>query len=591
MNNSSNRPSRRKLFSMAGAAAVAATSGSAAAAVAPAGDSYRLTRDVPVERGSDVVVAGGGPAGAAAAICAARLGAKLLLLEAMGSMGGMGANAIVSSWYSVGNGERLVIGGLIRDIVASLCRDKQAAPAVSGAFAQGRYFDAIGFRPEALELLLHRLCRKAGVEVRDFTRVVDAELDASTRQPEGIVTNNVEGFRSIAARAFLDCTGDTVLTTLCGAKVRTAGVDTPKIMPPTLCATVTNIDFARFRPGRPQALVEKAIAEGYFSQPDRHVPGVFRNGPHSAMLNTGHIFNTDATRCGSLSGAMMRGRELAEEYAGFFRRYMPGCEQMDVTGTGTPLGVRESRRIAGEYEVNYQDIQARRHFPHQIAVYCKALDIHVYDLSPEDYKRDYEEYNQLDRPRKGESYGLPYGMLVPKGWRDLWVAGRCSSSGIKVNGAIRDQPACFMLGQAAGTAAAQSIRTGQAANELDTEQLVSTLRGAGGYLPQPSLTRTMTRDRRGRCCWRQPWPRPSRAVAPSTGSPASRRASACSTGPPPRASSWKSATGASPSSPPYPAGGTLRCSSCRPLKPLSTPAPMPPSSVAGSGRIHLAANQ
>jgi len=183
-----------------------------------------------------------------------------------------------------------------------------------------------------------------------------------------------------------------------------------------------------------------------------------------------------------------------QEYAAFYRKYMPGCENLKVVGTGSLLGVRESRRIVGEYEINYEDFKARRHFPDQIAVYTKAIDIHVYDLSDEQYKRYHEEFNSTDRLKKGESYGIPYGILVPKGWTNLWVAGRCTSADIKVNGAIRDQPGCSMMGQAAGTAAVQSIRTGQAANELDTQQLVLALRKAGANLPQESTSKTMTRN-------------------------------------------------------------------------------------------------
>jgi hypothetical protein len=89
---------------------------------------------------------------------------------------------------------------------------------------------------------------------------------------------------------------------------------------------------------------------------------------------------------------------------------------------------------------------------------------------------------------------MPYGILVPEGWSNLWVAGRCNSSDIKVNGAIRDQPGCMLMGQAAGTAAVQSLRTGQAANELNTQTLVQTLRAHGAYLPQAELSPTMTRS-------------------------------------------------------------------------------------------------
>ena len=105
---------------------------------------------------------------------------------------------------------------------------------------------------------------------------------------------------------------------------------------------------------------------------------------------------------------------------------MPGCENMQVFSTATLMGVRESRRVVGEYDLNYADFSARRHFPDQVCIYCKAMDIHVYDLSPEEYQRYYKEFNSLDRLKKGESYGIPYGVLVPKGWKNLvgrWPCG------------------------------------------------------------------------------------------------------------------------------------------------------------------------
>jgi hypothetical protein len=154
-------------------------------------------------------------------------------------------------------------------------------------------------------------------------------------------------------------------------------------------------------------MIEKAIADKFFTQADRHVPGLFRGGSNFATMNAGHLFHTDALKTRSLSDAMRLGRRLAQEYAGFYRKYMPGCENMQVLSTGSLLGVRESRRVVGEYELNYEDFKARRHFPDQIAIYCKAVDIHVYDLSAEEYKRYHEEYSTLDRLKKGESYGIP----------------------------------------------------------------------------------------------------------------------------------------------------------------------------------------
>lgn len=486
------------MSSALGVSGIASAARAVAADDKPSGSqkTFQFTREIPVEEGFDLVVAGGGPAGAAAAICAARLGAKVLLVEATGSLGGTGTSALVSLWFSLTDGIKSVVGGLILELIQSLCRDNAAAPNALAKFQKGQPIGSIGFQPETLKMLLDKLCHDAGVEVRFFTRVVEADADSRQRRVRGIITSNVEGLRCLRAKTFIDATGDAILADLCGAPARAAGRDTPHIMPPTLCAALSDIDFDQFSKKNQQAMVEQAIADGFFSQADRHVPGVFRNGPGTAaFMNAGHLFHTDALKTRSLSDAMVRGRQLVQEYAAFYRKYMPGCEHLQVVTTGSLLGVRESRRITGEYELNHDDFKARRHFPDQIAVYCKAIDIHVYDLSPEEYKRYHDEFTQLDNPKRGESYGLPYGILVPKGWSNLWVAGRCNSSDVKVNGAIRDQPACSMMGQAAGTAAVQSIATGQSACDLDTAKLVETLRSKGAYLPQTELSKTMTRSK------------------------------------------------------------------------------------------------
>src|SRR5271163_444117 len=113
-------------------------------------ETYKLTREIPVERGYDVVVAGGGPSGAAAAISAARLGAKVLLIEAIGSMGGMGTNSYVSNWYSLNNGEEVVVGGLIVELIRTLYKNKQVAPAAVEDIENRRMLNAVGFNPEGL---------------------------------------------------------------------------------------------------------------------------------------------------------------------------------------------------------------------------------------------------------------------------------------------------------------------------------------------------------------------------------------------------------------------------------------------------------
>jgi FAD dependent oxidoreductase len=115
------------------------------------------------------------------------------------------------------------------------------------------------------------------------------------------------------------------------------------------------------------------------------------------------------------------------------------------------------------------------------------------DTSEEEFQRFLNDFEGFHGLGEGDCLGVPYGILVPKGWINLWVAGGCHSSDTKVHGSIRAQSAAYMMGHAAATAAVRSIRTGEPACDLDTEQLVLALRAAGAYLPQPELSKTMTR--------------------------------------------------------------------------------------------------
>ncbi len=472
---------------------------------------YELKRRIPVEEGFDVVVAGGGPAGCAAAICAARLGAKVVLLEATGCLGGMGTSGLVTAFDPMANGERMLVGGFMRELIETMYQRGFLKPRVDPNSWRKHYMVWIPFKSEGLKLLLDDLTADAGVEVRFFTKVIDSDSEPERGVVNGIISHNIEGYRYFVSKTYVDCTGDAVLAKLCGVDCREAGHDTPNIMPPTLCSLHAGIQWdsglagaqhedalgksdAPWRIVQHEAL-EKAITDDHFTQSDRHlVGGLVRVGETVGYLNIGHPFGTDALNCRSLSDAMVWGRKVVREYLDFYKKYVHGCENMELVTTADLLGVRESRRIVGEYELSQNDYLSRRQFPDQIGVFNKFVDNHPYNASAEEYERFQREKNSTLLLGPGECFGIPYSILVPKGFRNLWVAGRCNSSDVAVHGAIRVMPAASMMGQAVGTAAVQSIETKQPACDLNTQTLIESLRKRGAYLPQEKTLVSMTRS-------------------------------------------------------------------------------------------------
>lgn len=462
---------------------------------------YQFTRTIAADAPYDLVVAGGGPAGTAAAVCAARLGLKVLLAEATGSLGGMGTSGLVSSFGPVSDGERMLVGGFMRELLGSMWEQGAFGPQVTQDYLHRQLNRWIPFNPEHLKRILDDFTVSAGVEVRFFTRVIEA--DVQDQRVRGVVVSNVEGLRYVPARTFIDATGDAALAALAGARCKVVLRDTDTVAPSTLCAMLAGMDWnhpayagngidtvkAQVR----SEFVPRAIDDGFFTQEDRFFPGMNRIGPHGATLNAGHVFNLDPLSVRSLSDGMVLGRKLAREYTEFYRQYVPGCTEVELVGTAPVMGVRDSRRIVGEFELGIDDFLARRQFPDQIAVYNRPTDVHPSDTSRKEYERFLKDFHGKDNLGRGECVGIPYSILVPRGWANLWVAGRCHSSDTKVHGSIRAQSAAYMMGQAAGTAAAQSVATGQPADDLDTRHLVETLRAQGAWLPQRELSRHMTR--------------------------------------------------------------------------------------------------
>jgi hypothetical protein len=208
---------------------------------------------------------------------------------------------------------------------------------------------------------------------------------------------------------------------------------------------------------------------------------MWRVGEHVAGGNVGHTFGVDGTDERSLTQALLWGRKSLKEYERYYKGYLQGFEKMSLVATAA-LGLRETRRILGDYVLDLDDFKTRAVFADEIGRYAYPVDIHASDPDPVSFQKFEEEFAAL-RYQDGESYGIPYRSLTPGGVDNLLVAGRCVSTDRFLQGSLRVMPGCYITGQAAGLAAAMVAESAQSAHAIDTRQLQRRLKALGAYLP------------------------------------------------------------------------------------------------------------
>lgn len=230
-------------------------------------------------------------------------------------------------------------------------------------------------------------------------------------------------------------------------------------------------------------MLEKAFADGVFTVRDEHLTGMFRLGETLGAGNIGHTFDVDGTDEVSLTKALVSGRKSLKEFERYYREYLKGFEKTRLVASGSLLGVRETRRIMGDYVLCLEDYKRRATFPDEIGRYAYSIDIHPLRPGKDTYAQHRKEFDEMFRYGKGESYGIPYRILTPRGMENLLVAGRCVSADAMVHGSIRVMPGCFITGQAAGMAAAMAGSQNLSVHRVDVKDLQRRLKEFGAFLP------------------------------------------------------------------------------------------------------------
>jgi FAD-dependent oxidoreductase family protein len=434
--------------------------------------SLRVERDVPVRHGVDVFVAGGGPAGAAAAVVAARQGRSVFLAEAHTCLGGMGTAGLVPAFMQFSDGENMCSAGLAEEILDTL-------RAAGGTGTPKN----LAIKAEVLKRVYDDLLTEAGVDFTFMTTLIDVVKDADGRVSHAICAAK-SGVFAVAAKMFVDCTGDGDLAAWAGAPFE-KGDENGDMMPGTLCSLWADLDWdaIRAQPGRPEReRLAQAIADGMFTQEDYHLSGMYRCGTNVGGGNIGHAFGVDHTDERSVTEALIMGRRILTEFERYYKDRLEGFDDMKLMATGSLLGIRETRRITGDYVLCLDDFKTRATFDDEIGRYSYPVDIHPMRPGKGEFSRFTEESQSL-RYKRGENYGIPYRSLTPAGLPNVLVAGRCVSTDRSMQGSIRVMPGCYITGQAAGMAAAVAIEKDTDTRGFEVSELQARLKEAGGYLP------------------------------------------------------------------------------------------------------------
>ena len=336
--------------------------------------------------------------------------------------------------------------------------------------------------PEDNKLIYDDLVASSGVEILFRTTVCAVEREGS--RITGIITSGKDGLTAYRAKTFIDCTGDADLCFFAGLEFEKGDTD-GSLQAATLCFIITGINpdaYAKLTMygGSEKSPIHRILSTGKWPLiKDGHFL-VDVLAPGTIGFNAGHLWDSDGTNPAQFTKSMLLGRKLAREFRDALAELEPEAfGESYLVLTAPTLGVRETRRIRGEYTLTLDDYIARRTFDDEIARNCYFIDLHSSDPASDSHTEDAKYAHCQYQP--GESHGIPYRCLIPQGMDNLLVAGRSISCDRAVMGSIRVMPNCLTTGEAAGTAAALAVQQGTDTKHLDISLLRNTLRQNGAY--------------------------------------------------------------------------------------------------------------
>lgn len=428
----------------------------------------------------DVLVVGAGSAGCCAAMAARRVGEpSVMLIERYGAPGGTSTLMLDTfyGFFTPGESPRKVAGGIPDEVVDAL-DDAGAVFLRPNTYGAGT---GVNYNPERLKLVWDQLLAAAGVQVLLHATLVDVLRDTGDRIT-GVVVSTKRGFFRIGARRFIDASGDADLCHHAGIEYELAGENEPA---QTLTTTfrMSNVDLSAYAAaGGKTMLAERmatAVEQGTHELP-RKSGSLHRMNAEGCISTVAvRVAGRDATDAEQLTAAEQEGRRQVFIYEKFLRDCVPGFEASNVIGMSTQIGVRETRRVYGEYRLTRDDCMSVARFDDRVLLCGAPIEDHR--ATP-----DGGEETEWGYVPGNEAYDVPYRTLVPRGRDEVWVAGRCFSATHDAHASCRSMAQTMSMGAAVGTAAGMSLTDDAGARDVSVPDLQDRLRSMGGILETPT---------------------------------------------------------------------------------------------------------
>ena len=410
----------------------------------------------------DLAVIGGGFAGVAAALAAARAGAKVLIVEKSNCLGGAAVNCLVNPfmpYWTEMEGKRV-------DLSAGIFKE------IHDRLEHHNAMNKESFLEEKLKYILNEMVAEANIDLLFHAYIF--KVEKCDEHIASIVVATKSGEMQVEANYFIDATGDAQLAYLAGCPTVLGRESDHLCQPMTLCFRLGNVDVEKFYESRERLKIAHAqsLAAGELINPRENIL-VFKTPIHNVLhFNTTRVVRKNPTSPEEVTEAEVLARRQVYEIYEFMKKHADGLEDSFLMMTAAEIGVRESRMIVGDYVLTEQDCRNCVKFEDAIAACNYDIDIH----NPEGTGTSHYYFPD------GAYYTIPYRSLILKGAENILVAGRCISSDHGAQASYRIMPVVCCIGEAAGTAIGLAIKSKCTVRKINVRELQDILKKNNAYI-------------------------------------------------------------------------------------------------------------